>query len=515
MTVSARKDLAAKTQSIILLNPCLFSALAGALMPFGFAPFYWIVPSMLSVAAILFLWQQQTPQQAKVSGFIYGFAAFLIGSYWTYISVGTFGGAPVWLALIVMLGLVSIMAAYYSGLGYVLTRWFSHMRLSRLTWVFVVAALWTLMEWIRGWFLSGFPWLNLGYLSLDTPIAGYAPLGGVYFCTFVWVFVIASLPSMFSASKTWNIGMGASLIALFVSGYFLNQAQWTVDFDNEISVALIQGGVSQDKKWLPEQLPKTMELYARLSVEHADADLMVWPEAAIPSVRQNVVQYFNSVKARLGDDTSLLVGMLDRLPNENGDDIYNGLLVIDSDLNTSKEQAYYKDHLVPFGEYFPVPGFIRNWLRMMNLPYSDIKRGGKKQPVLQLNDLQVGAFICYEDAYTDRVNAMLPQAYLLVNISNDAWFGGSLAPHQHLQITRMRALETERPILRATNNGITAVIDKKGNIVSTVEQFKPQVLRAKVQPVKGATPFVMLGNWMIVGLCLLFLLFIKLLHRPR
>lgn len=501
--------------SLIKRFPLTLAALAGAMLPLGFAPFNWIILSLASIALVLFLWQQQTPGQARNTGFVYGFAAFLVGTYWTYISVGTFGGAPVWLALIVMFGLVSLMASYFAVLAYVITRFFERRKTSTFVWVLSVASCWTLMEWWRGWFLSGFPWLNTGYLSLDTPMAGYASLGGVYFCSFLWVLLAGLALNFFGRDRKQQIISLILILTIFVSGWYLDRAQWTQDFNESIDVALVQGGVSQDLKWLPDQLPKTMELYAQLSVQHSDVDLMIWPEAAIPSIRPNVAQYFSAIKGRLGDDTTLVVGVLDQRANEKSgkQEILNGLLVVDQKFNTSDEQAYYKDHLVPFGEYFPVPDFIRNWLRMMNLPYSDITRGGKKQAPLKINGLQVGAFICYEDAYTDRVNSMLPQANFLVNVSNDAWFGGSFAPHQHLQITRMRALETERPILRSTNNGITAVIDKKGNVVNTVEQFKPQVLRASIQPVKGATPFVMLGNWMIIGLCGMFLFFIGLLRR--
>jgi len=484
-------------------------------MPLGFAPFGWVFVSLLSIAGILFLWQKQTPSQAKRSGFVYGFFVFLVGSYWTYISVGTFGGAPVWLALLVMLGLVCIMASYYSGMGYVVTRWFKSSHYSKLTWVFIVASLWTLVEWLRGWVLTGFPWLNLGYLSLDTPIAGYAPLGGVYFCTFIWAFIAAAIVQCVNAKRSWNIGMVMSIVGLLVAGYFLNGAEWTESYSDEISVALVQGGVPQDKKWDAEQLPLTMQLYTQLTLQNKESDLIVWPEVAIPKLRPQIVGYYQNLKQQLPEKTVLLAGVIDQLPSGEHSDIRNGLLKIDSRMGTPQEQVYYKQHLVPFGEYFPVPKFIRAWLRMMNLPYSDITPGARKQPAISMHELKLGAFICYEDAYTNRVRAMLPAANIFVNVSNDAWFGGSLAPHQHLQITRMRALETERPILRSTNNGITAVIDKKGDIVSTVEQFKPQVLRANVQPVKGATPFATLGNWMIISLCVMFLGFIRLLTRKR
>ncbi len=497
----------------LLEYPKLFSFVLGALLPFGFAPYGFYVLSLLSVFGIIFIWRKQTPKNASKSGFIFGFAAFLFGAYWVTISVGTFGGAPTWLAMIVMLGLVALMASYFALLAYLIAK-YSQIITSNLMWAFTIASLWTLMEWFRSWVLTGFPWLNLGYLSLDTPLAGYAPLGGVYFCTFLWVLFITFILNFNRVDKTQKIiTIGFILVTVFFGGLF-NKHSYTQDYQAAKSLALIQGGVSQDKKWLPQQFPITTELYAKLTVENSDADILVWPEAAIPRFRSEVLPYYAGIKARLGANTDFLVGGLERRFDSQGErQDFNSLFLVDDKFNGPEEQLYFKSHLVPYGEYFPLPEFVRQWLCRMGLPCNNLTAGAKTQKPISVNGIKYGVFICYEDAYTDRVNAMLPEANILVNVTNDAWFGGSMAPHQHLQVTRMRALETERPILRATNNGITALIDKKGKVVKTVEQFKPQVLRGTVQGVKGATPFVMLGNWMIVGICFGFLIIIRLLYR--
>ncbi len=497
----------------LLEFPKIFCILLGALLPFGFAPYGLYILSLVSVLGVIFIWRYQNPKTASMFGFIYGFAAFLVGAYWITISVGTFGGAPTWLAMIVMLGLVALMASYFSLLAFLIAKYSQSIN-SNLLWAFTIASLWTLMEWFRSWVLTGFPWLNLGYLSLDTPLAGYAPLGGVYFCTFLWVLFIAFILNVNRVDNTQKIITVVFIIFTLLCGGLFLKHNYTQDYQAAKTFALIQGGVSQDKKWLPEQLPKTMELYAKLSVENSDVDLMVWPEVAIPSLRSDVVPYFDGLLARLGPNIDFLVGGLERKFDSQGEkQDYNSLFLVDDKFNSPQEQVYFKSHLVPYGEYFPLPEFARQLLCQMNLPCNNITAGAKNQKPISVNGIKYGAFICYEDAYTDRVNAMLPEANILVNVTNDAWFGGSMAPHQHLQITRMRALETERPILRSTNNGITALIDKKGNIVDTVEQFKPQVLRGTVQGVKGATPFVMLGNWMIIGISFGFLIIVRLLYK--
>jgi len=363
----------------LLKHPKLFSLILGVLLPFGFAPFGFYIVSLVSVLGAIFVWRYQNVRTAAQCGFLYGFSAFLVGAYWVTISVGTFGGAPVWLAMLVMLGLVAIMAFYFAVLAYFIAK-FSKRISSNLLWALSITSLWTLMEWFRSWVLTGFPWLNLGYLSLDTPMAGYAPLGGVYFCTFLWVLCVTFLLNFQKVDKTQKIITLVFVLSILCSGAIFIKHNYTQNYQDIKSVALIQGGVSQDKKWLAEQLPKTMELYAQLSVENSDADILVWPEVAIPTLRANVVPYFNGLRSRLGADTDFLVGALERKINAEGQrEDFNALFLVDEKFNTSQEQAYFKNHLVPYGEYFPLPNFMRQMLCQMNLPCSNITAGVKKQ----------------------------------------------------------------------------------------------------------------------------------------
>lgn len=504
-----------KLKQLFAKHPSLTAIILGALYPFGFAPFYWVIPSLLAIGGLYFLWQWQTPKQARLSGFLFAFSAFLVGANWILTSVGTFGGAPMWLAVFLMLGLHSIMGLYFALLGYItvkhLPRLFDSDSFAKLSLtVLTLASLFTLIEWLRGWFLSGFPWLNVGYLSTNNSFAGYAPIGGVYLLTFILVCVALFKVLLLHPEKRIKLMSLSVIVASFFVGKALHHYEWTQPYKQPLSVALIQGGVSQDLKWVPEQLPKTMAIYHDLSVASADADLVVWPEAAIPNMRNQSYEYYKLIKERVGGDTGFVFSSLVRFPNKpsGAEDVRHGFYVLDDKFGMGDEQVYYKQHLVPYGEYFPVPDFIAKWMMANGLLYGDVTPGSSDQLALTWNDYKIGSFICYEDAYPNIVRSMFnedAEANFLVNVTNDAWFSGSFAPFQHMQITQMRAVEMQRPVLRATNDGVTAIIEYKGNVVNTVPQYQPEVLRGNVQPRVGMTPYAKFGNWPIVGLCLLLL----------
>ena len=260
----------------------------------------------------------------------------------------------------------------------------------------------------------------------------------------------------------------------------------------------MQGGVSQDRKWLPEQFPVTLDLYRDSIAQHPDSDLILWPEVAIPAAVDQVEGYLELLELDLEPRGQvLLLGILERL---DPDTIYNSILMIDGD----RRQAYRKRHLVPFGEYFPVPAWVRERMRLMSLPYRDMSRGEPEQPLLATSaGDRLAAVICYEDAYGAEQLYALPDATILINVSNDAWFGDSIAPHQHLEIARVRAAESGRYVVRAANNGISAFIGPRGELLQTAPQFRYATLTGDVFPMRGATPYSIVGNWPVVGIALL------------
>jgi apolipoprotein N-acyltransferase len=285
----------------------------------------------------------------------------------------------------------------------------------------------------------------------------------------------------------------AGIAILLLIPSLLGRYDWTRAAGSPVSIAAVQGAVSQDQKWQAKNLDETMKRYSRLTAQAWGARLIVWPEAALPVLANHIQDYLGRLQAQgRAHDADIAVGLVNYEPATKR--YYNGLLV----LSDSGGGWYYKRHLVPFGEYFPVPAFVRSWLRLMSLPYDDISPGREHQPTLSAAGLRLGLTICYEDAFGSDQLKVLRDATLLINVTNNAWYGDSTAPHQHLQIARMRALEAGRYLVRAANDGITAVVGPHGEIVARLPQFQEAVLRADVQPMTGLTPYARLGNYPVI-----------------
>lgn len=471
----------------------LLAAMAGAALPLSFAPFalYVVAPPAI---AVLFGLCHVAPREAAWRGFCFGAAAFLAGTWWLYISVRLVGGTPLPVAILLLGGLIALMAGWVALCCYTLA-WLRSTSLAFNACVLGPAA-WVLVEWLRGWVLTGFPWLSLGYGQIDGPLAAWGPVGGVYAVSLLTA-VLGGAFLVLARGTTRERAYGSAvLLMLALSTWAVSGRSWTVPEGAPLRVALVQGAVPQLLKWLPGERQATMQLYRTMTEELVDMDLVIWPEAAVPVPDSMARDYLDEMammaRAR---DMQLLIGILTH--DEERDEYRNSLIAVGQ-----PGGAYHKRHLVPFGEFFPVPDFVRSWMRMMNLPYSDISRGASRQPPLMAADIALAPTICYEDAYGGEQLGFLPEARLLVNVSNDAWFGDTLAPHQHLQIARMRALETGRFMVRGTNTGITAIIDQRGAVRATIAQFVPGVLTGTVQPFRGATPYVRTGNWVVVLLAL-------------
>ena len=423
----------------------LVALCAGAVHSLAYAPLAWRWLAPTTLAMLFGLWTAVTPRRAAAIGFAFGGGLFLSGTYWIYHSVHTVAHAPAALAVLLMIGLVVIMASYVALLGAAVTRAVPQSQHSwgALAW----PAGWVLLEWLRGWFLSGFPWLSLGYATLDTPLAGWVPVVGVYGAS-LWVALLAlGLRQLFIVSSATRVGWIAVAVFLGLSGWGLSQSILTQPTGRWHTVALVQGAIAQDEKWEATHRDRSFEVYRQLTEQSLGQDLVVWPEAALPVLYHEAVPFLTPIyQAAQARHTDLLLGLVRYDPERAG--YRNGLVAL-----SDGETWYYKRRLVPFGEFFPVPEFVRGWMRGLDLFYVDFLPGDAEQPALTAAGERIGATICYEDAYATEQRAVLSVATLLVNVSNDAWFGDSSAPHQHLEITRMRALEAGRWLMRATNTG--------------------------------------------------------------
>ena len=444
----------------------------------------------------MWLWQDARPREAARLGFWFSFATFAAGTYWLYISIHGFGGAPLWLACALMLGLVGIMGLYHAALGYVAARWLP--AAGPLRWLVALPAAWLLMEWWRGWFLSGFSWLSLGYSQTDTWLAGFAPVAGVYGISALLLLGAGAVTMLICGGARGRVTAIAALLLPWAAGLALYHHSWTHASGPPVSVAVVQGAIPQDEKWLESNRQTTLHVYRTLTDQVLGNALIVWPESAPADVANDILPYLNSLyRDARARGSALILGVLRAETSPAGGTRYfNSVLALDS----QQFSWYDKRHLVPFAEFFPVPHFVRNWMRLMSLPYSDFTRGGPDQPPLPGAHLQLGTTVCYEDAYGSSMLQVLPHADALVNVTNDAWFGHSSARHQHLQIARMRALEEGRFLVRAANDGISAVIGPHGEVIARAPEFAPATLVSVIVPYAGLSPYAHVGNWLVVGL---------------
>ncbi|MFZ1910680.1 MAG: apolipoprotein N-acyltransferase [Burkholderiales bacterium] len=477
--------------------------LAGAATVGAFAPFGAYPLALLGFAALVHLWiEAPRPAAAFHTGFWFGLGLFGCGVSWVYVSLHRFGAMPAPLAAIATLAFCAILALYPALAGWLQAR---VKATDAIRAAFVVPASWTLLEWLRGWLLTGFPWLSAGYAGVDTPLAGLAPLGGVY---------AMSLATLVCAGLLWCVVRGrarwisaAVFTAVLAAGWALRQIEWTTAFGAPFRAALLQGDIPQDLKFDPRRYADTLETYARLA-ERSDAKLIVLPETALPrfldSIDPEYLRRLGAAARRNGGD--LLLGVPTRTaPGE----YFNSVL----SLGSSPPQLYNKVHLVPFGEFVP-PGF--GWIvHILSIPLADFSRGAAHQPPLAVAGQRVALDICYEDAYGAAIARSLPAATLLVNVSNVAWFGDSLAPAQHLEIARLRALETGRMMLTATNTGITAAVARDGHVIARLPEFVVGRLEVEAQGYAGATPYSRTGNWPALAVALALLAASPLVARAR
>ncbi len=351
-------------------------------------------------------------------------------------------------------------------------------------------AAWLLVEWWRGWFLSGFAWQSLGYSQTDTWLARLAPIVGMYGLSMLLLTSAGALVALTQSRKRTLPAL--VLIAPWVVALSVNGVEWTRASGKPVSVAIAQGAIPQNLKWLESHSDAILRTYRDLTGQALGTSLVVWPESALPDYAFLLRDYLSELYATAhAHHTAVVLGALRATEDPNVS--FNSVLAL-------SEQAtwYDKVHLVPFGEFFPVPDFIRSWLRLRNLPFADFTAGDADQPPLSAGGLKLAATVCYDDAYGSSQLAVLRDADALVNVTNDAWFGRSTARHQHFQIARMRAIEAERYMIRAANDGISAVIGPRGEVLARAPEYQPYLLRATVTPRTGLPPYAYLGNWLIV-----------------
>ena len=480
----------------------LLAMAAGGLTPLFLAPFDIWPLALLSLALFYLGLRDLKPRQAMGRGWCYGFGLFGAGTSWIYVSIHTYGGASVALAAMLMLGFVAAVALFFALPAWAWARWFRRSDAS-LADALGFAALWLGQEAFRGWFLTGFPWLYSGYSQLHGPLAGLAPVGGMWLVSFALALTAAllcNLPRLRGRKPLLTAGV-VLLLAPWVLGLALQGHAWTTPAGEPLKVAAVQGNIAQSIKWNPEAVDHQLQLYRDKTFVSKPADIIVWPETAVP-VLMDSAQGYLAVMGRFASDrhSALITGVPIRQVEGGQRRFYNGITVVGEG-----EGLYRKQKLVPFGEYVPLQDLLRGLIAFFDLPMSDFARGPADQPLLQAKGYSIAPFICYEVVYPELAASMAARSDLLLTISNDTWFGTSIGPLQHLQMAQMRALEAGRWMIRATNNGVTALIDPFGNITTQVPQFEEAVMYGEVTPMQGLTPYLQLRSWPMTVICVLLL----------
>ena len=482
----------------------LLIILAGAILPLAFAPFnyYWI--AILSPIILLKFWSRATPRQAFKQGLYYGLAEFGVGISWVYISIYYYGNTGFVIALLLTSLLCIYLALFPALCGYLFSKYFNNKY-----YILIFPALWVLVDAFRGILFTGFPWLFLGYSQVTHYLGNYAPLINIYGVTFLVLLSSSLLYSIFDNKfqlrfKLFGLGI---LLTIWGVGWYLNKINWTQALPENYDVRLIQGNIPQELKWDPEHVRENLAKYLKLTEENLGKDIIIWPEAALTIPLPYSQAIVDHLKQRAAfTDSNLLIGAPVRNPKNQ---YYNAILAIGSDA----KGIYYKRHLLPFGDYLPLSQWLRGLIGFFDLPMSSFSSGNNHQALLKIKQLGIASFICYEIAFPNLIFNTLQQAPadLILTISNDTWFGKSMGPDQHLQIAQMRALETGRMVIRATNSGITAIIDNHGRIVQKLPQFTMGVLRGSISGYAGNTVATQIGVWPVLILLLSLLIWARFL----
>jgi len=470
----------------------LIAAAAGGLAVLAFAPFSLFPLAVVALAVLYELLARPPEGRSALIGWSFGLGLMGFGVFWIRISLDEFGNMSAWLAHLLTLLFIASMALYCAVVGWLVGRLKGGRRWTGPLLAFPAA--WVLLEWVRGWLFTGFPWLAIGYSQIDSPLAGYAPLAGVYGVSLAVAVSAGLLWGLFRWPAPARYQALGGLAVLWFAGFLLGRVEWTQPDGEPFKATVVQANIPQSMKWNEETRIPSLRAYVELTRENLGSDVIVWPETAVPDflhrVRDVFIEPLGQEAREAGAELVIGIPVLDRQKRA----YYNGLLSIGSG-----EDLYTKRHLVPFGEFMPFKDWLGPLAQAFEVPMSDFSSGADGKPLLKVGPHLAGASICYEDAFPAEVAEALPDAAYLVNVSNDAWFGDSLAPHQHLEIARMRALETGRWLLRSTNTGISAVLDHRGDVVGVVPAFERGVFTAEVQPRGGATPFVTTGNWAAIG----------------
>ncbi|MFD2179398.1 apolipoprotein N-acyltransferase [Veronia pacifica] len=472
----------------------IVAVFSGGFATLGFDPYSFWPATLVSLTVLLLIIHRQSARNASGLAFLWGLGHFGTGIAWVYEVIYHFGGLPLPVGLMIIGLLIVYLSLYPALFGYLLRRFTSIPEI--VTLLVFAPALWLIIDWLRGWMLTGFPWLWPGYSQIDSPLAAFAPLLGVQGITLAMMLIAGSVVlTLFR--RDIKMLMPAAVVTLL--SLMLGQVSWvTPQTDKPVKIAMVQGNISQELKWLPSQRWPTLLSYQDMSRQNWDADIIIWPEAAIPALERDLPDFLSRLDtAARYNKTALITGVVDQ--NDEGQ-FFNNVIAIGMNgtdgYHYPASHSYSKHHLLVFGEFVPFEEWLRPIAPLFNLAMSSFTRGDYIQPNLVAAGYHLAPALCFEILFHQQVRENIrPDTDFILTLSNDAWFGDSIGPHQHLEIARMRALENGKPVLRATNTGVTAAIDYKGKVHAEIPQFTREVLRTESITTRGETPFTQYGEW--------------------
>lgn len=488
---------------IAIIYPMMVAMFAGVMFGFSLAPYrLWLLAILSPMLLYLLLVDENRPKRGFWIGQAYGFGLWAMGASWLYTSIHEYGSIPAWLAVVMIALLACVMGLFHGLMAWGFVRFLGRQPLA-------FAGVWVLQEWAKTWVLTGFPWLFVGYAFSDiTWLNSLAPVLGVLGMSFVAVLFGSSFIDIIRKKYSYLVISGVFVLMGIILS-LINPA-WTKPTGEKLSVSLIQGNIPQDLKWLTEYRFETLKIYSELSASEWGRDLVVWPEASIPMTQDDAWEFVHATAETARRSGSVWATGIPYKDIENFNPaerdyphLYNSVMV----LGDGNAGLYKKQRLVPFGEYIPFHGLLNLLPNLANMQNAvSFSAGGRHQSPLMVKNHPMGSAICYEVAYPNTTRQNAKDSEFLLTVSNDAWFGSSHGPHQHLQMVQLRSLETGRWFIRATNTGITSFIDEKGRIIDQAPQFKRTVLRGDVPSFSGQTPFMVLGHYPILILSALLIM---------
>ncbi|MFA3792495.1 apolipoprotein N-acyltransferase [Aliiglaciecola sp. SL4] len=467
--------------------------LLGALLTFAYAPFsLWFLTPVLLAG---FFYRLLLTKSGFKTAFAFGLGWFGAGISWVHVSIADFGGLPLVGSLGLMILLCSFLALYPALFAFILKKY-----CQPRYWPLAAPFIWFLIEFIRSWLFTGFPWLSIGYSQLSGPLSGWMPVIGETGVSVLMVALCASIAlSIKQKAYLPSIALGSILL---IGGWALNSVNWVSPKPNTVSIAMVQGNIKQEMRWAPEEEAPTMEKYRKLTESHWQNQLIIWPEAAIPRLESTAESFLYDLDMQAAsNDSGLITGIVNY--DYDSRQAFNNLIALGKKDSADTQGQYHylhsnrydKHHLLPFGEFIPFESWLRKLAPIFDLPMSSFTRGDYLQANLISNGINLAPAICFEIAFPRQISANLtPETDFIITVSNDAWFGHSHGPDQHLEIAQVRAKEFGLPVLRATNNGITAFIGYDGKIINQLPQFQAGVLSAELASTSGYTPYRQWGD---------------------